>query len=222
MKLAEEQFPPNALILISPACPHCPAVLEGLTRLLKEGSIGRLEAVNVAVLPAYAEALDVRSVPWTRIGPFELEGALSPAELRQWAERANDPKGMALYFDRLLSNGRWQKVRQSIVNHPARAHALIDLLGDPQTSIHVRLGVGTVLEELGATGLLGTDFAHALGELTRHPQAQIRADACHYLALTEGAAAIPYARACLEDQDTEVREIAAETLDALQNRGVLR
>ena len=39
---------PDALLLLAPGCPHCPAVLEGLSGLLKEGVIGRLEAVNVA------------------------------------------------------------------------------------------------------------------------------------------------------------------------------
>lgn len=215
-------YPPNALMLLAPGCPHCPTVLEGLARLLKEGRIGRLEAVNVAALPEYAETLGVRSVPWIRIGPFELEGAISPAELRQWAELTNSEAGMAAYFDKLLANGRLHKVRESILDQPARARALLDLLGEPRTSMHVRLGIGAVLEDLRGTELLGVDFVHTLGALTRHPQAQIRADACHYLMLTENAEAIPYARACLADDDAEVREIAAEALTALEDKGIPR
>ena len=70
---------PDALLLLAPGCPHCPAVLEGLSGLLKEGVIGRLEAVNAAIHPERAAELGVRTVPWARIGPFELEGEQTPA-----------------------------------------------------------------------------------------------------------------------------------------------
>lgn len=222
MSPPEKRHPPNALMLLAPGCPHCPAVLEGLAHLLKEGRIGRLEAINVVAMPEYAKALGVRSVPWIRIGPFELEGAISPAELRQWTGQVNGEAGMAAYFDKLLADGRRQKVQQLILDRPERARALIDLLGEAQTSMHVRLGIGAVLEELRGTVLSGTDFVHALGALGRHSQARIRIDACHYLALTESTEAIPYARACLTDDDAEVREIAAETLAVLKNKDAPR
>jgi len=218
MNSENSDSPPNALLFMAPGCPHCPTVLEGLGRLLKEGRIGRLEAVNVAAQPEYAEALGVRSVPWVRLGPFELDGALSLAELRQWSERVHDTAGMAAYFDRLLADGRRQKVEQLILDRPERTRALARLLGNPQTGMHVRLGVGAVLEGLQDTGALGEDFVHALGELTRHAEARVRADACHYLALTGNPQAVPYARACLEDPNAEVREIAAETLEALADQ----
>ena len=48
---------PGALLLIAPQCPHCPSVLESLTRLIKEGKIGRLEVVNLAEHPEMAEEL---------------------------------------------------------------------------------------------------------------------------------------------------------------------
>ncbi len=43
--------PPDALLLIAPGCGHCPAVLEGLTLLLKSGKLGRLEVVNILAHP---------------------------------------------------------------------------------------------------------------------------------------------------------------------------
>ena len=60
--------PPDAQILLATGCAHCPAVLEGLSRLLKLGKIGRLEAVNIVEHPQAAQAVGTRSVPWTRIG----------------------------------------------------------------------------------------------------------------------------------------------------------
>jgi len=43
----------------------------------------------------------------------------------------------------------------------------------------------------------------------------VRADACHYLGLSGDAAARPWLDARLGDNDADVREIAAESLQAL-------
>ena len=47
---------PDALLLLAPGCPHCPAVLEGLGALVKDGALGTLEVVNIAVHPERAAA----------------------------------------------------------------------------------------------------------------------------------------------------------------------
>jgi hypothetical protein len=78
---------PDALLLISTHCPHCPAMLAALADLVKQGTIGRLEAVNLEQCPEIGQALGVRSVPWLRIGRIELTGVHSKAELAEWAPR---------------------------------------------------------------------------------------------------------------------------------------
>ncbi len=204
--------PPDALLLLATGCPHCGAVLEGPGKLLKEGAIGRLEAVNVALLPERARELGVRSVPWTRIGPYELEGEQSPGELRRWAEGAGTVEGMAQYFYQLLISGRRARVEEMARREPRRLEALAHLLEDPETSMAVRLGIGAVLEELQGSGISEVMIPR-LGALTRHQDARIRADACHFLSLIGGSQVLPYLRACLADADREVREIAAEALE---------
>jgi len=144
---------PDALLLLATGCPHCPAVLEGLSTLLKEGIIGRLEAINIAVHPEVAQALSVRTVPWTRIGLFELEGALTPAELRFWAEAVSKPEGIKTYFFQMLKNGRRDKVERAIRDEPQRSVVFAELMRDPDTSMAVRLGISAVLEEFHGTGL---------------------------------------------------------------------
>jgi len=203
--------PPSALLFIAPGCPHCPAVLEGLTQLLKEGMIGSLEAVNLAVHPERAAALGVKTVPWLRLGIFELEGAQSPAQLRRWATAGDDPDTLAGYFHDLLIAGRRHRVEEMLRHEPTYFHALPRLLTDPASSMAVRLGIGAVLEEFQGSGLAQVIVAD-LGELTRHPEALTRADACHFLSLIGGADIVPYLRACLDDPDAGVREIAGETL----------
>lgn len=212
---------PDALLLLAPGCPHCPAVLEGLSALLKEGVVGRLEAVNIAIYPKRAEELGARSVPWIRIGEFELDGVQTPGDLRRWAELAGTQQGMQAYFLQLLKNGRRAKVEEMARQQPQRLLALVELLGDADASMAVRLGIGAVLEELQPDGLAAI-MVPGLGELTRHPDPLVRADACHYLSLAGGEEIAPYLRACLDDQDAAVREVVAEILaemDELQDDG---
>lgn len=212
---------PAALLLLAPGCPHCPAVLEGLGTLVKEGAIGKLEAVNIAVHPELAEQLEVRSVPWIRIGEFDLDGSQTPAELRRWAELAGTPQGMPAYFLHLLKNGRRAKVEEMARQEPQRLLALVELLADDEASMAVRLGIGAVLEELQDSNITSL-MVPGLGELTRHADPLVRADACHYLSLVGGEEIAPWLRACVDDQDVAVREMVAEILaemDEVQEDG---
>jgi hypothetical protein len=202
---------PNALLLVSPGCPHCAGVLQSLGHLVKEGVLGRLEVVNVAVHAEPAATLGVRSVPWIRIGELEFDEALPEGELRDWAARARSPDGMAFYFLHMLKSGRRGKVETMLRADPRRATVLVDLLRDSDTSMAVRLGIGAVLEELQGSGV--TDgMISGLGALAQQGDPLTRADACHFLTLIGGPDIIPHLQACLEDEDEEVRSIAQEGL----------
>ena len=206
--------PPDTLLLLAPGCPHCPLVLEGLSALLKEGVIGRLEIVNIAAHPEVAEAAGTRTVPWVRIGPFELDGVITPKELRHWAERCTTLEGAKEYFYQMLKNGRRDKVERLIRSAPQHAELLADLMADAESSMAVRLGIGAVLEEFHNSGLTDA-MIPKLAALTRSGDALTRADACHFLTLIGGAAVIPHLHDCLNDEDAEVREIAQEALNEL-------
>ena len=179
--------------------------------LLKEGVIGKLEIVNVAAHPEQAEARGVRTVPWMRIGHFELEGALTLGELREWASRAASPSGIKDYFVEMLKTGRRDKVEKLIRENPDLSATLADVMADPESSMAVRLGIGAVLEEFQGTGLL-EPMIPKLAELTRTGDDLTRADACHFLTLIGGANVISHLQACLDDSNEEVREIAREAL----------
>lgn len=205
---------PDALLLLAPDCAHCPTVLAALSELVKRGQIGRLEVINVAVRPEVAERLGVRTVPWVRLGPFELDGLRTLEELRQWAERAGTRAGMADYFSELLRDGQLKKVIELLTHDPIQFHTLLLMLGNPDTELHVRVGIGAVMEEFEDRPPL-RELVDGLGELTRHPEPHVRGDACHYLALTHDPKAIPYLQPLLHDPAPSVRELAAESLAAL-------
>lgn len=205
---------PDALMLLAPGCAHCPAVLAGLAELVKEGVIARLEVINIAELPERAAALGVRSVPWVRIGELELAGSYSLGELREWAQRAAGPDALAKYFDHLLTTGEGQRVEQMVRREPGHLQAVVELLGDPETGINARVGVGAVLESLQDSGLLG-DVVAQLGDLADADDARIRADACHFLGLTGSAEAVSILEAHRDDRNRDVREIVEESLALL-------
>lgn len=205
---------PDARLLIAPGCAHCPIVLDGLSQLAKSGRIGRLEIVNIAVHPEIAREVGTRSVPWFTIGPFVLTGAHSVAELTEWADRANDGSGMTAYFSHLLETNRLGEVVTMLRDEQGSLQELVPLLEEPDTPMAVRIGVGAVFEEFADTPAL-MSIVDSLATLVDSEHAQVRADACHYLGLTRSQLAVPALESCLEDENEEVREIAAESLAML-------
>lgn len=208
---------PDALLLLTSSCPYCPTVLQGLSELVKGGLIGRLEVVNIGVRPEVAQQLGVRSVPWVRLGPFELEGLQSPAELKQWAERAGKPDGLAEYFRELLKDGQLARVTGYIRRHAVAVGDLIKLLADPDVELTVRIGISAVFEELEGDAALHAAFDN-LAPLGLHQDAHIRADAAHLLSLTHRPEAIPHLERLLRDSVADVVEIAREGLERLRGK----
>jgi hypothetical protein len=209
-----EPASPDAMLFLSSHCPHCPGMLQALAELVKLGRLGRLEVVNLEVRPHAAQELGVRSVPWIRLGPFELSGARGRAELEDWIDLAARPEGMATYFHTLLREGALPQVLQTVHRRPDTIHALLPIVADPEASINVRLGAGAVFEEFTAQPTLQA-ITHRLGELAQDEDPRVRADACHYLSLTRSHEARPYLVARLQDDDAAVREIARESLGVL-------
>lgn len=207
-------IPPDAKLVLSSHCPHCPAMLQVLTELVKLGRIGRLEVINIDARPETVGELGVRSVPWIRIGTFELAGQRGREELLDWIERAGRPDGMTDYFHALLRDGHLAQVLETLQRQPDVLAALLPIVANPEASINVRIGAGVAFEEFAGQPPMLALTDH-LGRLTGHDDARVRADACHYLSLTRSPAARPYLERCQQDDDGMVREIASESLDAL-------
>jgi len=210
---------PDALLLIAPGCPHCPVLLEGLTQLIKQEFIARMEVINIADYPEIASELGVRSVPWCRIGEFELQGSHSPGELKLWAERANQADGVGLYLAELLSTGQLNRAITGIQHHPHWLAAAIELLQHPDTGISIKTGLSALIEEFAGTETLKQQI-ETLAGLLKNGNHGIRADVCYFLGLSRSLRALPYLQQALTDEDTEVREIARETLDELTELGI--
>ncbi|NOX07950.1 MAG: HEAT repeat domain-containing protein [Gammaproteobacteria bacterium] len=205
---------PSVLLFISADCPHCSSVLTVLGNLVKSGAMGTLEVVNIQHYPERAQEYNIRSIPWIRIGPFELTGLHSQTELEQWIKRVDDPTAMGDYFSELMTSGELSKVQQLVEDDPSNLLILIRLIADLDTPLSARIGIGVIMEDLSGSVLL-MNSVDVLAEHTRHKQTQVRIDACYYLGLSKSAEARQYIEPLLKDDDAEVREVAADALREL-------
>lgn len=213
----KKNFPPDALMFKGTHCPYCPSVLNSLQELRESGHIGKLETWNIEENPEVAKQLGVRTVPWVRIGPYELDGLRSTAELREWAEKAGSTAGLSKWLDELLGSGRIDEALEEVTAGQSGMDALIELFADTETQLNTRIGISAIIEDLqGSDQLRG--IVDRLGSLTQHSDSHIRGDACHYLALTGDARTAAYIRPLLEDDDAGVREIASDSLEILEGQ----
>ncbi|MCW8956127.1 MAG: thioredoxin family protein [Gammaproteobacteria bacterium] len=208
--------PPKVLFFLATGCQHCPSVLQSLGELIKAGSIAELEVVNLQQSPERAVELNVRSVPWVKIGPFELVGMRTKTELKQWIERVNEPQAMADYYAELMTTGEIAKVIELVHKSPQSFAALVTLMADSETTLSVRIGVGAIIEEFAGSELLKQNI-ELLAQYTQDKDARIRNDACFYLGLSRDKAAEAHIRPLLESEDAETREIAEEALEEILN-----
>jgi len=206
--------PSKVLLFIATGCQHCPSVLLALGDLIKEGSIAELEVVNLQQSPDRAAELKVRSVPWVKIGPFELVGLRSKSELKQWIDRVNEPEAMADYYGELMLTGEIDKVTELVNKSPETFTALINLMANPETTLSVRIGVGAIVEDFAGSDILKQNIK-LLAQYTKDKDARVRNDACFYLGLSQDKNAEPYIRPLLESEDAETREIAEEALEEI-------
>ena len=203
-------------MLLGTHCPYCPTVLKGLSELVKSGAVGKLEAVNIELHPDIARALGVRSVPWVRIGPFELEGLRSEKELRTWAEAAGTETGYASYLDELLATGKIDRAIKLVQRNPDAIKALLVLFSDSETKLNTRIGISAIIENLAGSELL-QGIVDRLGKLSLHDDPRIRGDAAHYLGLTGSTKAMVYLERLEDDADADVRTVARESLELLKS-----
>ena len=206
---------PEALLLVSPGCQYCRGMHKALDELAAANKLSKLTVVDIAEQPEIAEKLGVRSVPWLRMGGFVLEGAHTPGELNKWIEASLREHGWSDYLNYLLDSGGLALAEKLIKEDPERLQELIPLAKDPETPMHVRVGIAAILEGMEGTADI-KKLVPALIEVAKNSDIKVRADACHYLALTGSEEAIPALKNYINDDNEMVREIASEGLLELQ------
>lgn len=207
---------PDVLLLIAPNCPHCQSVLHILSELVKQAEIGRLEVTNISVHTEIPARLGVRSVPWIKIGQFELAGNYTATELRAWISKSAGNTGQAEYLSELLTQQQLDKALALVRQEPSMLQALMQLVAAPDTPMVTRIGLSAIMEDMVDSEALAS-LVDQLGELIHAEEANIRADAAHYLGLSGSQSAMPWLQAMLQDPHEHVSEIARDSIQRLQN-----
>jgi len=205
----------NVLILVGTHCQHCAPVLSSLAEMVKEGVIAQLEVVNVEKRPEIAAELSVQSVPWLRIGWFELEGVRTKPELTRWAELAESAEGVSQYYKEILAQGKVRQCLGFLKERPETIASIFELMSDTDEKINVKLGIGVVMEEYAPKDAFKAHIPRLI-EFLAHDDPRLRLDACHYLSLTNNPDIIRYIKPLLKDSDDDVREEAGECLEAIE------
>ncbi len=210
--------PVHATLLVAPTCPHCPQMKKILSELLTKGDLASLDIVDISVDLERAEMLGVRSVPWLMLNTLELQGVHTESEIKYWLEQAALKDGRQQLFDSLLEVGQISQVETMLRKDPNALTDLLVLFADPERQINVRIGASAVLESLQGSGLL-EQAVNEIAEYTQHSQVATRIDACHVLSFIHHPSAVSFLKSALKDTDTEVREVAQESLDELAENG---
>lgn len=205
---------PSVLMLMGRQCAFCGAMMQILSELMKEGRLAELRIVNIEDNPQLAREFSVRSVPWLKLGPFELTGSRTKQELLTWLERASSFDGIGEYLEEILSEGNIGAANKLLQQYPAAMEHVIRIVADPEARINVRLGAGVIIEDRADTEAF-KDYIPALVAYLSSDDPRIRGDACHYLSLTKDVTYVPEIEMLLKDENKEVREIAQESLEEL-------
>lgn len=204
----------DVLMLSGTRCPFCGPMKLILNELKDEGRISSLEIINIEERPDIAVEYGVRSVPWLKIGDFELSGSHNRQEIIHWLDRAEHSSGDNEYISEKLGEGNIGAVRKLIQGKASALKNLVELMADGDAKINVRLGIGVIMEELAQQDIF-SQVTDQLLDYLNDGDARVRSDACHYLSLTGNRKYINAISSLLDDENAEVREIAEDSLEEL-------
>lgn len=210
----KQPYRPSALLLTSTHCPHCHVLQDLLQQRYQHSTPGLLQIINIDDSPDVARSHQVRSVPWLKLGSFEFDGVMTPAELDHWIGLTSQTDASSYYLEHLLADGKLTKAIAWIEKNNESLGSLLLLMVKDDVKMNVRIGIGAIMEHFENTREL-TNIIPLLTPLANHTSATVRADVCHYLMLSHSERVIPIIQSMLIDEDAQVREIARESLEEL-------
>jgi len=141
---ADGRAPADVRVYVASQCPHCPAAVRQLFRLLEEDLPVTLTVVDAGFCPEMAASDRVRSVPTVIVGSrYRSTGVVSIEEIRR-ALAGTPPDGPAL--ERMLDEGEADGVAAMMAETGEVFPAVLDRLAHPAMS--ARLGAMAALERL--------------------------------------------------------------------------
>lgn len=189
-----------------------------MEQLLREGNIEELEIVDISQQPDLADKLAIKSVPWLEMGALTFIGEQSLQELREWAVKLAEPEAMVDYYQKLLAGGELDIAEQMLQRNPATLSSLLSLIVRDELPMQVRIGTVALFEGITDKILL-QELIPVMSSRLAHQDYRIRVDIAYLLELSAAKEAIAPLTKLLQDENPEVREVAAEALQELSELG---
>ena len=203
-------------LFIAPGCPHCPNMIKLTSEMVKNGEIGKLEIINIAVATELARQSNIRSVPTFRIGNTLLTGVHNKDELLEWLDKSSDDS-LTDSFNQQFEEGKLDDIIDRAGQDPELFNHLLTMLTDLETPLTSRIGISAVFEHFENTEHLDK-LVPRLCKLATDEHKSIRVDIAHVLGLTGSQSAIPCLEKLAGDEFDDVRETAIDSLDAINGR----
>ncbi len=206
--------PVDILVLIAPVCPHCPqAVRLALSFAVKQPLI-TLRIVDAIQFGEIAEEYKVKSTPTTIVnGARTLVGTLSESDLLRSILESDNESALTDTLDSMIKSGRAEDAGKLICQKKA-APAVLPIYLAKEFS--TRMGALVAMEEALEIDPRSLDsIVYDLIPLLSQDDVALRGDTAELLGKIGNRAAEPALRQAAQDDDPDVRDAAAEALEAL-------
>lgn len=200
-------------LFVMPGCQICPRMEALFHKMHENGAIDELDIINVAEHPELAEKHHIRSVPFYFIDGVGFSGLKSQHDIEQILQQDDSDNWRQLIVE-ALSSGELDTAEKQIRQHAAARDAMLQLLGDEETALVVRIGLSAIIETLSAEGLLN-DYEQAFIELASTKNPTIGQDALYYLSLLGTENSLQALMRIAKDADNPLQHQAAELLQEM-------
>gem|GEM_PF-375752 len=205
------------MILIADTCTYCPHVVESVLAMAFHQPLITALVVDAIQFGALAERFKVKSVPTTIINDGRtVVGQVSIDQLVGHLLNSQGPESLTVDLDSMIQSGRAEDAA-ALLCASKKPRAILPLYISKEFS--KRIGALVALEEALAInpGILDPALDDLI-DLLSHEDVGLRGDTAELLGKIGNRAAIPALKKTLDDPDPDVREAAAEALEALEEK----
>jgi alkyl hydroperoxide reductase subunit AhpF len=205
------------MILIADTCTYCPHVVESVLAMAVHQPLVNATIVDAIQFGDLAERFKVKSVPTTIINDNRtVVGQVGIDQLVDHLLDSQGPESLTADLDSMIQSGRAEDAA-SLLCESKKPRAILPLYASKEFS--KRIGALVTIEEALAINPRILDPAlDDLIDLLSHEDVGLRGDTAELLGKIGNPAAIPALKRTLEDPDPDVREAAAEALEALEEK----
>ena len=208
-------------VLMSPACPHCPAVVGVVNQLALASTYVEVTIIDVTLFAEYGEKYGIRAVPAVVIDEQDqLAGAISEDLLVDRLASSDPSSFHPDSFKKIIKEGDAERLAGMMVADGDLYSGSLELLADSDWS--VRMGMMVVLEEVAERNpdLVRRAYPYIL-DLLEHEDDNQRGDTAYLLGLIGDASVMDRLEVLLNDANPQVAEAAFEAARRIRERETL-